>query len=454
MTTIVTRAGKGGKLTWAEGDANFTNLNNDKFEASDIGVAIQAYSDNLDAIAALTSASDKGIQFTGVGTAATYTLTSAGKALLDDANAATQRTTLGSTTVGDAVFTAASAAAARSAIGAGTVAFGAVGQSDNLGFSATYNAGVITVELTGVDGNAPSTSNPVVLTFQTAAGVSTSITVTSAVSLTIPAGATLGTQGLVQSYGRVWLVALDQAGAVELAVKNCAGFASSVNGTINFFPLDSAYYLISTTAMSASSDSIGVAYSTSARTNVPFTVLGAIDVTVINGSLSGVNATYVNPAFRPGEVVCTRRSQFGTGSTGTTAIPDDDTIPQITEGDNITSIAYTFGTASLCNFHQVKARLNFAHSAAVTVTLALFNGATSAIAANQERATGTGVITQVEVDCLTHVSDLARPITSPVTYSVRAGGSTGATLTINGVAGAGKMGGALMSYLDFAEISA
>ena len=32
MSTIVTRAGKGGALTWTEGDANITNLNNDKLE--------------------------------------------------------------------------------------------------------------------------------------------------------------------------------------------------------------------------------------------------------------------------------------------------------------------------------------------------------------------------------------------------------------------------------------
>jgi hypothetical protein len=32
MTTIVTRAGKGSALTWTEGDANITNLNNDKME--------------------------------------------------------------------------------------------------------------------------------------------------------------------------------------------------------------------------------------------------------------------------------------------------------------------------------------------------------------------------------------------------------------------------------------
>ncbi len=51
--------------------------------------------ENLEAIRGITSAADKGIQFTGAGTAATYDLTAAGKALLDDADAAAQRTTLG-----------------------------------------------------------------------------------------------------------------------------------------------------------------------------------------------------------------------------------------------------------------------------------------------------------------------------------------------------------------------
>lgn len=60
-----------------------------------IGTNVQAYDAGLQSIAGLTTSADTLIYTTASDTYATSTLTAAGRALLDDANAATQRTTLG-----------------------------------------------------------------------------------------------------------------------------------------------------------------------------------------------------------------------------------------------------------------------------------------------------------------------------------------------------------------------
>jgi hypothetical protein len=96
---------------------------------------------DLTAIAALTSAADKGLQSTGAGTWALFDLTAAGKELLNDASAADQRTTLGAAASGAATGSGITMATAR-LLGRTTASTGAI-EEISAGASLSLSAGAL-----------------------------------------------------------------------------------------------------------------------------------------------------------------------------------------------------------------------------------------------------------------------------------------------------------------------
>lgn len=137
----------------------------------------------------------------------------------------------------------------------------------NFGLSATLSANALTLNLLTSAGTTPSTLNPVRLTFRSNSltlGNMDQVSVTSAVSLTVPAGATLGmANGVAQD---ISVYALNNAGTILLAVEG------SDAASTNLLPV--------ITAISGSSNSGTTLYSSSAFAGgLPAIFLGRINFT-------------------------------------------------------------------------------------------------------------------------------------------------------------------------------
>ncbi len=148
-----------------------------------------------------------------------------------------------------------------------------------------------------------------------------------------------------------------------------------------------------------------------------------------------------------GRILQTQRQATGAVATTTSVIPDDDTIPQITEGAEFLSIAITPSNA--LNILEIEAHLFIANSDSRTLGAALFqNGIANALAAHREVTFGP---TDSHKVVLKH--RMTAGSTSPITFSVRAGPAGASTLTVNGIGGARRFGGVMNSFIEVKEIS-
>lgn len=170
---------------------------------------------------------------------------------------------------------------------------------------------------------------------------------------------------------------------------------------------------------------------------------------------TGANPAWVNIAadstYLPaGSVIQIVNTQNVTSSTGTTAIPFDDTIPQNTEGDEYMTLAITPTHASNKLKIDVIVQGGPTSSAAI-MSAALFQDSTAgALAAsctnNLLGNTGGQVV-------FTHF--MVAGTTSETTFKVRAGTeNAGITFRLNGADGSRRYGGVMATSMTITEIKA
>ena len=144
------------------------------------------------------------------------------------------------------------------------------------------------------------------------------------------------------------------------------------------------------------------------------------------------------------KVVQRVNTQTSALATGTTTIPLDDTIPQITEGDEY--MTRTITPASALNILRIDVTLFVSSSVEGSIAVPLFVGATAnALAVGGSQHTAS-FIAQVS---FTHF--ITAGVITELTFRVRAGSNAAGTTTVNGRAGASVYGAITKSSITITE---
>lgn len=147
-----------------------------------------------------------------------------------------------------------------------------------------------------------------------------------------------------------------------------------------------------------------------------------------------------------GSVIQVVNTQTGAVSTGTTVIPKDDTIPQITEGDQYMSLAITPNNAS--NKLKIEVVVMMAATNLTDYTVALFQDSTADALASINGFVGQA--NSGSIATLTYY--MTTGTVSSTTFRVRVGNASGFTMTFNGTAGGRLYGGVAASSITISEI--
>jgi hypothetical protein len=319
---------------------------------------------------------------------------------------------------------------------------------------ASVGSNALTVAIKSFAGNDPGASDPdKIFTSFPNATLSTGAyqvrQISGALSLVISSGSTMDIGNGVPF--RIWLLLFDDGGTLRLGLIRCTD--------VNRY----AVYPINGTRMSATSeggaggaDSSGVVYANATISSKPFRIIGYLEW---SSGLATAGTWNVAPDIirmhgvgdkKPGDVVQeTIVRNSNTILSNTTTIPDDNTIPQSSEGSSISFWDVPMTATSLVNFIDYEARVSVSHHTGNCHMLgALFRDSEAgAYVADSCKIPAADDIGRLFLHQRFFPDDL-----SSHTYKIRVGGGAAGTWTVNGVNGGSWLGSVLSTLASVKEM--
>ena len=319
------------------------------------------------------------------------------------------------------------------------------GLIENLEISTSRAGNAETIALKTAAGSDPSGSDKIRIGFRDATagtGAYSVLEISAATSITISSGSTLGATSA--TIFRLWLVGFNDASTFRLGVIKCA-LTDGVYGL-----QDNVLESSTAEGGAGAADSSGVIYTGTAVTSKAMRVLGSLEYTLTTAgtwdAAPSLVSIYSQGDRLPGETVQIRRNQTGAVATGTTLIPQDDTIPQNTEGDEYMSQVIT--PKSPVNLLHVRHSGFYASSTSDYLVACIFrDSGANALAVNAGMAGNSDWVAPLLVDHYVLAGSIAA-----TTFKVRTGRRTAGTVTFNGRAGSRNYGGVISSSLAVEEI--
>ena len=323
-----------------------------------------------------------------------------------------------------------------------------VNMVQNLTIATSRASNAETIALKTAAGADPTPGDPIRVAFRNATagtGDFSVLEITAAASVVISSGSTLGAANATAF--RVWLVGFNDAGTFRLGIIKCA-LTDGIYGL-----QDNVLESSTAEGGAGAADSSGVIYTGTAVTSKAMRVLGYLEYTLTTAGTWVTAPSLVQlyaPGIRlPGELVQTRRVTTSAKTNVSTTIPNDDTIPQSSEGTQLLTQDITPKSAT--SLIRVTASAFGVTNGATSSEIAIFrdSGADALAATLGSTAVTVGYVTTCFLGYIEYSVG-----TSTVTYKMRVG-RTGQDIYYNGIDSSTRLfGGVAQTFLQVEEIAA